>query len=175
MRHSTSGCAHAWVFRRLAREAVPGTVRSTACEPAPCESASAAGRASRRSRVRSDRHSLKFQYVSLNGHPTVVDGKAALQTWLDAMWAVHPPTLHVFDDEGLLAEAQDETNKIRAVFAEYDGDGNGEISLVEMTNMILEMDLHQLGVTKDEIANYVSDEFERVDTDGSGEIDIDEF
>ena len=45
----------------------------------------------------------------------------------------------------------------------------------QMTNMILEMDLHTLGVTKDEIANYVSDEFERVDRDGSGEIDFDEF
>ena len=57
---------------------------------------------------------------------------------------VQPPTLHVFDNEGALAAAQDETSKIRDVFNEYDGDGNGEISLVEMTNMIVEMDLHHL-------------------------------
>ena len=74
-----------------------------------------------------------------------------------------------------VAEAQDQTSSIRKVFDEYDGDGNGEISLVEMTNMIVEMDLHHLGVTKDEIANYVSDEFERVDKDGSGDIDFEEF
>jgi hypothetical protein len=118
---------------------------------------------------------LKYEYVSLNGHPTVVDGKAALQQWLDAMWAVHPPVLHAFDNDGLLAEALDQTSSIRKVFDEYDGDGNGEISLVEMTNMIIEMDLQNLGVTKDEVAQYVSDEFERVDKDKSGDISFDEF
>ena len=118
---------------------------------------------------------LQYQYVSLNGHPTVIDSKTALQNWLDVMWAVHPPTLHAFDNDGLLAKAQDQTKRIREIFSEYDGDGNGTISLDEMTNMVLEMDLHTLGVTKDAIANYVSDEFERVDCDRSGEIDFEEF
>ena len=54
----------------------------------------------------------------------------------------------------------------------YDGDGNGDISLSEMTNMIVEMDLQHLGVTKDEIANYVTEEFERADKDASGEISL---
>ena len=61
---------------------------------------------------------LKYQYVTLNGHPTVLDTKTALQNWLDEMWAVHPPTLHAFDDEGLLLESQDQTARIRDVFAE---------------------------------------------------------
>ena len=44
---------------------------------------------------------LKYQYVSINGHPTVIDSKLALQNWLDSMWAVHPPTIHAFDNDGL--------------------------------------------------------------------------
>ena len=41
--------------------------------------------------------------------------------------------------------------------------------------MIIEMDLTTLGVSNEDILNYVNEEFARADTDNSGEIDFDEF
>ena len=41
--------------------------------------------------------------------------------------------------------------------------------------MILEMDLDSLGVTKDDVANFVQAEFERADIDDSGTITFEEF
>ena len=61
---------------------------------------------------------LRFEYVSQNGHPTIISGKAPLQCWMDNMWAVHPPTLHAFDSEGLLNKALDRTEQIKSIFNE---------------------------------------------------------
>jgi hypothetical protein len=41
--------------------------------------------------------------------------------------------------------------------------------------MILEMDLDSLGVTKDDVANFMQAEFERADIDDSGTITFEEF
>ena len=43
------------------------------------------------------------------------------------------------------------------------------------TDLIVEMDLTTLGVSSEDITNYVHEEFARADKDGSGEIDFDEF
>lgn len=41
--------------------------------------------------------------------------------------------------------------------------------------MIVEMDLYTLGVSNAELCGFISDEFRRADTDGSGEVDFAEF
>ena len=38
--------------------------------------------------------SLAYQYVSLNGHATVINGKGSTQAWLDSLWAVPPRASH---------------------------------------------------------------------------------
>ena len=64
--------------------------------------------------------------------------------------------------------------QIAAIFNDYDKDGSGTISLNEMTDLIVEMDLTTLGVSSEDITNYVNEEFALADKDGSGEIDFDE-
>eukprot|EP00966_Prymnesium_polylepis_P219770 5083645-Prymnesium_polylepis.1 len=74
-----------------------------------------------------------------------------------------------------MEQSLDRSQDIRDIFDEYDTDKSGEISQAEMTSMIVEMDLAGLGVSQDDIASFVTEEFERVDKDGSGNIDFDEF
>ena len=119
--------------------------------------------------------SLSFSYIALNGKQVPIDSKTALAQWLDEMWAVHPPVLHAFENSGLVDQAIDRAEQIRAIFEDYDKDGSGTIDLQEMTDMIIEMDLTTLGVSNEDILNYVNEEFARADTDNSGEIDFDEF
>ena len=118
---------------------------------------------------------LLFEYIMHTGRAIKIDSKAAWQGWLDTMWAAQPPKLHVCDEMFNIEEALDRTQEIRELFDEYDKDNSGGISPTEMTEMIVEMDLAGLGVSKDDIANYVAEEFERVDTDKSGSISFDEF
>ena len=118
---------------------------------------------------------LTFEFVSHQGVPQKIQDRLSWLAWLDYMWASHPPVLHVFDNEFFIEQSFDKTQEIRDIFDEYDTDKSGEISPTEMTAMIVEMDLDSLGVSKDEIAHFVNEEFERVDTDGSGQISFDEF
>jgi len=122
-----------------------------------------------------DKKKLSFEYLSHQGTPHKICDRPSYQGWLDSMWATHPPTLHVFDHEYLLEQSLDRTQEIRVIFDEYDADKSGNISQAEMTAMVVEMNLARLGVSQDDIANFVAAEFERVDLDGSGQIDFDEF
>lgn len=64
---------------------------------------------------------LRFLFYALDGRATVLDSKTALHSWLDDMWAIHPPTLHVFESDRQLEHAQNREGSIRSVFDEYDG------------------------------------------------------
>ena len=79
--------------------------------------------------------------------------KTALQHWLDGSWATHPPTLHVLDTTRLLQRALEPLSRIRAVFEEYDTDGDGSISLEEMRSMVSELQLPELGLSQHQVVD----------------------
>ena len=98
-----------------------------------------------------DASGLSFLYFSPSGRPTKLSSKTALQHWLDGSWATHPPTLHVLDTTRLLQRALEPLNRIRAVFEEYDTDGDGSISLEEMQSMVSELQLPELGLSQHQV------------------------
>ena len=62
------------------------------------------------------------------------------------------------------------------IFAEYDTDGSGSLSVREVKEMILRLKLTEsLGVSREDLATYINDEFKRADVDRSGEMDFEEF
>ena len=93
------------------------------------------------------------------------------------MWHVHPPTLHVFSSKRLYVKAQAQEDTVRSIYDAYSssggsgGSGGGgrtsgvghEISLIDLTNMVVDMDLPSLGLKQEHVAAFVSDEFARVD------------
>ena len=116
-----------------------------------------------------------FCYIALNGKQVDITSRQTLGHWMDEMWAMHPPTLHVFENDTVKDKSIDQGEQIAAIFKDYDKDSSGTISLNEMTDLIIEMDLTTLGVSSEDITNYVNEEFMRADKDNSGEIDFDEF
>lgn len=65
---------------------------------------------------------LSYLSYSPHGRPTLLDPKGALHGWLDEMWHVHVPELHVFESETLLKRAMMQHSSMRMLFREYDSD-----------------------------------------------------
>ena len=75
-----------------------------------------------------EKKQLTLEFVSHQGTSHNITDRLSYQGWLDSMWAVHPPTLHVYDYEFLVEQALDRTQEIRNIFDEYDTDKSGHIS-----------------------------------------------
>jgi hypothetical protein len=84
--------------------------------------------------------------------------------WLDTMWHVHPPTLHVYEGDRLLQGALEQQGSVREVFKAYDGDGT--ISLAELTSMASTLGLpgelaRELNLGPDHCTRYLEEAFRR--------------
>ena len=126
-----------------------------------------------------------YLYVTLNGRLVALNTKSAVHEWLDTMWHVHPPTLHVYSSKSLLMKAHAQASTVYSIYNAYSSRGGSSggggvrlkgagsrvglgsaesgMSLIELTKMVLDMDLPSLGLSQEHVAALISDEFERVD------------
>ena len=119
---------------------------------------------------------LTYSYYNKRGHGVRIDKQGAMTGWLDEMWDRHPPELHVHNMQSMVAESEERMALMHDIFAEYDTDGSGSLSVREVKEMILRLKLTEsLGVSREDLATYINDEFKRADVDRSGEMDFEEF
>ena len=120
-------------------------------------------------------NSLRLLWLTDEGKTVHIDSQRVLHQWLDDAWCRLPVILHVLDDATATSDALDLADRASMLFEQYDQDQNGLIDRAELTNLLQSMDLTNLGVSQLMVDHFVSEEFERADTDKSGKLDFDEF
>jgi hypothetical protein len=176
------------------------------------------------------------QYFNQSGRAERIASMGQWQSWLDQLWHIHPPELHVYNvrqREGdthspafaanrlprralgtrggrgerthrrvrvslrarararahamrprprrvqvasIVHEAEDRMSLISDIFAQHDSDGSGTMSVAELRDMLLQLDVAtELGLSRDELGAFVALELARADLDDSGELTFDEF
>lgn len=102
--------------------------------------------------------------------------RQTLKAWLDNMWDVQPPHLHVFPVAKLISDAEDKEERLRDVFCTFDTNQNDEMSLAEAQAMLQQLGLSEdLDVSAYDIMAYAEAQFAKADTDNDGSIGFDEF
>ena len=96
---------------------------------------------------------LTYSYYNKRGHGVRIDKQGAMTGWLDEMWDRHPPELHVHNMQSMVAESEERMALMHDIFAEYDTDGSGSLSVREVKEMILRLKLTEsLGVSREDLA-----------------------
>ncbi len=122
--------------------------------------------------------SVRFEYISQNGERHPIHNQRTLQAWLDTVWCSHPPRLHVYEftNADLVNQALNHTEEVRRIFEEYDENKDDYLSLTELKEMMLDLDLFEsIGCSKDDLAMYVVEEFEKADADKTSLLSFEEF
>lgn len=119
---------------------------------------------------------LIFMHVDRIGRLTSIPDRASWGRWLEANWMRHPPELHIFDSSSLAETHAQLTADLHILFARYDEDCSGGLSVAEMKDMMLELELDQLcGAQRADIAAYVDEAFAEADHNNNGIVDFEEF
>ena len=78
--------------------------------------------------------------------------------------------------QSMVADSEERMAPIHDIFAEYDTDGSGSLSVREVKEMILRLKLAEsLGVSREDLATYINDEFKPAYVDRSGQMDFEQF
>jgi Ca2+-binding EF-hand superfamily protein len=114
------------------------------------------------------------QFVMLAAAPKAVSQKFVLPAKpTDEQVAAHDKAMAEEDaSDPLVLEAR---RTAKAAFKEYDGDGSGSMNSSELFEVLLTKGLVPPGSNKQEQQEYLSKEFAKADSDGSGTVDFDEF
>lgn len=119
---------------------------------------------------------LIYQYFDRRGRGVKITKQSELHRWLDEMWDKQPPELHIYDGDALAAEVEDRMELISSIFAEHDVDNSNSLSMGEVKDMLLNLQItEQLGVSKEDFGTYISEEFTLADRDKNNQISFDEF
>jgi hypothetical protein len=75
---------------------------------------------------------LNFTYQDNLGRVKTITDNSSWMAWLETHWMVHPPELRVMDTTKLLATNREREEEIHAIFARYDTDKSGGLSVSEV-------------------------------------------
>lgn len=95
------------------------------------------------------------------------------------MWCAQPWVIHVYDEERYASSGP--VQRIRLVgtgttlFERYDVDASGRVDKRELIRLLMGLDLKRLNCSPKLIERFVVGEYERLDTDRSGNIGLAEF
>eukprot|EP00966_Prymnesium_polylepis_P077380 1792373-Prymnesium_polylepis.1 len=104
------------------------------------------------------------------GRERTITDATGFGQWIETNWARHPPELTIIDSQTLIKNNEQLTMELHDLFDRYDNDKSGGLSISEVKDMLLELDMGKLndGISRSDISAYVSDAFTGADHDGNG-------
>jgi len=119
---------------------------------------------------------LVYQYFNRRGRGVRITKQGEWDKALDDMWDKQPPELHVYDSDAQPRAAEDRAGLLSSIFNEYDANGDGQLSMREVKEMILNLQLtDRIGVSKEDMAVFVAADFHRADADRNNLMSYHEF
>lgn len=117
---------------------------------------------------------LKFTYFDhTDGSLVLLKDQTALRHWLDEHWLHYPLEVHAHHTE-VLSRPAEQAKLVKEAFSKYDTDGNGFLSMEEMSQMLGEL-CAGLEINEREVAVWSRHEFEKADENSDGVISFEEF